>query len=86
MINVDDIPRPQPVKSNYSIFIIFIMAITFLFSSISYTNLSKININLITDPVVQDEVNNSKSNSLWIMILSGITFFVYGYMLVKNIN
>ena len=80
------LPKP-PVyaKTNYNVFIIAMLAIIFIISSISYMNLSRnIRVNQITDPEVQDKLNNSINYSLWVMILTGITLFVYGYMLVKN--
>ncbi len=78
-------PKPPVVKTNYSIFVIVLMGIIFLLSSISYMNLSRnINVDQISDPIVQDEINKTKLLCLWTMILSGIVFFVYGYMLVHN--
>lgn len=81
-----EFPKPVLVenKINYNIFIFVMLSLLVILSGYSYVKASSIKVDEITDPVIQDKVSETKTYSLWILIISILTIITYAYMLLKK--
>lgn len=78
---------PDQHQLNYRVFVIIVLAGLVIISSIAYTNLSRnVTIDQITDPHLQEHLQQSQTLSLWTMLLTIFVFIVYGYMVISGNN